>query len=460
MNWPSLDNALSDAPMPPSRFRELYVSSPYAPADQIVGEVIRWSRQQGPASGLAVAPHFVFCGARGSGKSTELLAVQTRLATSAEVLRIDLGAVLPPRSSLAQVLAFAGLAVLARLREWEGEAGEVERAIQERDRGFIAALEGLGVTLSTTGALTTALAPLVTAADQTGVLHTLGQVASGAGAFLGRFRETVIEPLAPISRAETLMRALAGAEREPAQQLVIELSRLAGVLNGLSAKPVVILIDGLDKGRSLDNLLDIFGDGELLRSVEVPIILTGPTALRHEVRFAGLRQVAKPLVKYNFPVVDQSGVRREDGIAALLELLNRRLGASLAGAVTAEAADCAALNSSGIPREFLKFLGRAASIAEGETASEVSLKHVLLAVKETRLLVQQSITEEDLRVLDAVRQTARIRENDRVYALLDQNIISTYPNDNAYFQPAVLLASWVKTEVERLRPIWKSLRES
>lgn len=348
------------------------------------------------------------------------------------------------------MLDHIGLALIARLGQWAGADAGVSRVLAGPDgKGFASVLRRLaeGADLE---AIVSAIAPLVSAA----VPAVAGPLAS-APTVIKAIRDVFpgakeLDPLQRLSRTEKFLHRLAGEELEEARTLALEVSRLADALHGRSAKPVVMLVDGLDKVLTLDGVLGAFDDIDLLRRISCPVVLTAPASLSSDVRFIGLRQDIIPLDLQNIPVVNAEGVERADHLGRMVDIATKRMTPTLRAMMSDEALHAAALWSSGLPRDFLSFLNDAALLAEEEHAPRVEGQHVRQITKEFRLRMQKPLTEEDLKLLNRVLLTRRLPENDRAPLLLFQNIIAWYPNEHGYFRPHELLAEWVAEESRRL----------
>lgn len=449
-DWRAITIALDPyRPLDFGELQRLYVSPPYSPADRISRDFRAWHRQSLGTTQTAPPPKFLFCGARGSGKSTQLRYLWTRMTSDAEVLLMDVATVLPERASTVQLVAHIGLGLLARLGQWEGADGGVARVLATEEASGFRDVLGEFVPDLDLAALVEGITPLLLAAEIAGqgaLSATVSAAKAGRTGWLALQKR--IDPVQRMARAEKLMRRLGGDELAPAEALVQQVSRLAEALHGRASKPVVILLDGLDKTLKLDDLLVAFEDIDLLRGLEASLVLAGPTNLRHDVRFAGMRQDLTPLVHNNFPVVTAEGAEREEGIDALVRIASARL--ENMNVFDPAALRRAARWSSGMPREFLRLLRDAALRAEDAAAARVGLADVEAVGKELRLTLQQPLTLTDLRLLDQVRIGRRVGDSPREQDLLFENFIACYPNDNAYFRPHEILVEWVASEAARL----------
>lgn len=436
---------------PGDEMDRLYVPAPYSAADRFVQRLRAWHRTAKSAAESAPAPKFLFCGARGSGKTTQLRRLLDRLRGDWEVLFVDLAPVLPEKAGTLQLVAHMGVAIIARLAQWEGADDGVARVLRSEEQatgGFASAL-GEFVGEFDLASLVEAIGPLLLAADVSSGVVT--SAVAGTRAAWPTLKKR-LDPVQQMARAERLMRRLSGSELGAAEALVQQVSRLASALHGRARKPVVLLVDGVDKTLRLEDVLLAFDDIDMLRNFDASVVLTGPSNLRHDVRFAGMRQDLTPLVHNNFPVVDAEGRERSEGMDAMLAILKARLGGALAGSVDTNAARIAARYSSGMPREFLRILWDASLRAEDASERSITEESVVAAAKELRLTLQQPLTRSDLLLLETIRTSRRIGNDAREQELLYENFIACYPNDDAYFRPHELLVEWVEKEGARVAP--------
>lgn len=464
--WVAITQALDPQRTPEvgPELERLYVEPPYSPAAQISRKLIAWTRAAASTPTPGRPPKFLFCGARGSGKTTQLRHLFSQLKASHDVMLLDLAPVLPERVGTVAIIVHMGLALLARQVHYAGgDAGAVLR--RQEAKSFQAALERL---LAQDGedASSVDLAPLVEAIGF--ALTTLDLVSGGAATALvgaakvvsASYRQILdrIRPVTDLTRAPTLTRVLASSELGAAIDLGRIVGDLAGVLHGVSSRPPLLLVDGLDKILKVEDAFAAFENTELLRELDVAAVLSGPPVLRSAARFAGLRLDLDVRLNHNLPVVDAEGQPRPEGIDALRRILSLRLAGRAEGRFHADAVATAARCSSGIPREFLRFLVEAALVAEERGDTQVQEIHVRAVVKETRLILQQTLTSADVERLGLILDTHRMGEQARDQELFYEGFIASYPNDDAYFRPNEILTEWVRSERERLSALGRERR--
>lgn len=427
----------------------LYVEIEYSPSARISRKLTSYRRLARDGAQVEPPPKFLYCGARGSGKSTQLRHLARSLGRENEVILVDLATVLPESVTTVQLVTHIGLALLARLGQWEGADGGVARVLDTTaGKGFGKVVSSWVEDVDLPAAIE-ALSPLVSAAEiaTDSVLPQVTGVFRAIRAVIPR-REAV-EPVARLARAEKLLRRLEEDGLEEARTLSRQVSALAEALHGRAGKPVVLLVDGLDKVPDSSGVLSAFDERELITGIQAAVVFAAPATLSSDVAYAGLRQDFVQADLHNVPVVGPDGAERGAGLYTLEQIAERRLGATLRQLLTDDALHDAALASSGIPRDFLMLLTDAALVAEDAGAERVEREHVARVAKEFRLRLQRPLTQKDVELLARVLKTRRPDGSERAQTLLFENFIAWYPNDHGYYRPHELLAEWVRAESER-----------
>lgn len=429
----------------PSELGALYVEPPDSPASHIARQLDTW-RRHARARGIAAPPppKVLFCGARGSGKSTELRRLASVLSGDFEVLLLDLAPALPEETSTLHLLALFGLAILHRLRStWEGADGGVNRLLSEvdPDSRYAAALRRLAGDDVVIDALVDAAGVLVAAVP--GGTTVAKAVPSG-----WRFLRDAVQPVKALGLGP-LGRRVAGDLVGEVQELVSQTSRLADALHGRSGKPVLVLADGLDKFTKLESVLAALADVGLIRELSCALVLSGPVNLRKDPRFTGMRQDLSVEVHFNVPIVDPEGEAREEGLRCIEEVFRRRAGAEASALVEPMALRLAAQWSSGMPREFLRLLQDAALDAEKRGSRRIERPDVEASGRRLRLTLQVPLTAAHIRLLGRVLETGEYTGADEEAFLLYENYIATYPNGDVFLRPHELLVKWVQAKAAR-----------
>lgn len=451
--WTALFRALDPMrPLPLGEpLREQFVEPEYSPVRKVGAVLAGWERAA--RSGEAGAPpKILFCGARGSGKSTHLRRMVLDLRENWQVVFADLAPVLPPRIATVQLVAHIGLLLLAELSLWAPEASrkaEVDEAA--RDSGFQESLARFADALGPLDELVEAALPLLVTASIAGPQAVAAAAGVKAGAsVLGRAWDLSARllPLKKLSLSKKLAGRLGGDQERDAQDLVGSVNQLARTLSAKTEKRVFVALDGLDRMRSAEEATAAFDDVELLGDLDLALAISGPTSLRHDPRFASLRTdiVVTPL--FNFPVVTRDGEPDERGILAMRSLVEKRLGAKLFPLLDEDALRLAIRSSSGNPRELLGILRDAQGHAERDGRATVSLAQVERACKEIRLTIQQPINRADYALLGQVLESQQPGPSPRDGELLYANLIVCYPNENSWCRPNELLVPGIRQHIQ------------
>lgn len=149
---------------------------------------------------------------------------------------------------------------------------------------------------------------------------------------------------------------------------------------------------------------------------------------------------------FNVPVVSRDGEPRLDGIVLLERVVRHRLTGELSNSVSDSALRAAVVASSGTPRELFRLLVTAGTLAAQDLAPRIEGGHMDRACREVRLLLEQTITAEDIQLLARVLRTGRAGESERERDLLYENYIACHANGDAWFRPHELIAGWVREE--------------
>lgn len=390
----------------------------------------------------------VVCGARGSGKSTELTRLHRDLATDFAVVHVDVAPGLPEGAGTAAVLALLGAATLRLARDWTApDADLVADAQSSAWQRFEAAAARMGAAAGAVGRLVEAAAPILTVFEPSAgsALAAIGATARSAG-------ERVREAAALSTELTTgaFVGALPTDKFEAARELVGALNDALARLRELAGRQPLVLADGLDKRRTVQDVKTVFADAQLLRDVTAPIVLTGPIHLRHLPAFKGLAGDPVISVLPNVPVwTRRNGEVSEnpEGISLLGDLFTRRrqaLGLP-EGVFTEEILHDAAAASSGIVREFLEILVWSAESAFERGHRTVDREDVDAAVRNLRIRIQGYLDEPALSTLNLVLRRGTLPGRENADVLLFQNIIACYENGDLWFRPHQTIVEWLRS---------------
>lgn len=402
------------------------------------------SRRLRAAIEVATDPEQVrllLAGARGSGKSTELLRLRAHLSQGEPIvlpLYVDVAAALPVGGT--SLLGWLPLVAL----EVQAELARYPRARRSEGlRKALSALVGKGMG-----------EPVAAVFDALGKLAVVAADPSGASQAFAAGRSVVASIAATRKVLDALQANLAEGASPAARDAILEsLSVDLVALREAVGLPAMLLLDGLDKLATVEEVRHALDDADLLYRMPAGLILSSPLQLASDPQFAANLTPGRlrPVHLHNLPVVDHGGGAREEGIAVLRELFHLRWkGTGLAGpAVLPDPlVDRLARESSGVVREFLELVRLTAQAAredERDVAVEADLR---FAVRERRMAYEFSLTTEDWDQLAIVRKTGE-RPTARLDELLFTNVVASYPNDGLWFRPNELLIPHLDARAER-----------
>jgi hypothetical protein len=211
-------------------------------------------------------------------------------------------------------------------------------------------------------------------------------------------------------------------------------------------RPVLLILDGLDRIKDVARAKDLFVDSQMIASLDSRLVVSGPFALRHSQYAAAVSSSfahVAPLV--NLPVLRQDDPRQPGpGIGFFRALFHRRagdLGAQATGLVPPPALDRLAYYSGGRARSFVTMVRRLAEvayIADTAGATDAMIDRVL---DERRLHQETGLHRGHLRVLQAIADDPQhaLVEDPLVEELLVSSSLLPFPNKSEWYYPNPLL---------------------
>lgn len=394
----------------------------------------------------------LLCGARGSGKTTEL----TRLAHDLEeqfcVVQTDLGAGLPDEASTLAVVTLLGVAALSAIKIWSEPDGDVQALVPTGkasvERGIErlqAALQRFGEGAPAVAQLLDGVSSIVTFFDPT--LAAGLAAASGVTKAAGSTATAITKLRNDLSRGP-LEGRLSPEKRDDAQAVVEAVNGILSDLQALAGRPPLLLADGLDKRTRLDEVAQALDDEYLLRELQAPLVLTGPVNLRHDPRFRAVPGNFRLALLYNVPVwhrVDGAVQPAPDGIRVLKDLHKRRReDAEIpADLIDESLVERAAQSCAGIVRDFLGLLHEAGKNALSRGRRTVDAADIEAAIKARRLEMEGYLNERSLDILNRVLDKSTLPDTPEADTLLFENFIACYHNGDIWFRPHDLIADFV-----------------
>jgi len=421
----------------------LYVDRPDAPARRLAAQLKILAPSTGESSHFKV----VVCGARGSGKSTELTRLAWYVRAEYAVVAVDLGAALPDGAGTLAALLLLGAALDRAAAKWSDPDFDLASPAAPPKRKSVGrtalkmAAAGLKVASEVTEQLAGLVGPVlnVTLPATAPLAVATGAVAGRTGSALGKLRAMLAKAALP---------AVVGPESlDQARALVEAVNALSDEIEDLAGRPVMLVAEGFDKRTDVSEVEAILRDIELLRDLRAPVALSGPINLRHDPRFSGAAGAFRIALLHNVLVTDRDGAVHEAGVSLLRQLWERRRDQrSLpVDALSDEAIERAARASTGLVRDFLSFLRDGVLRAFERGAPRVESQDVEDAIRERRLHVQSYLNDSRIALLQRVTDKGTLPPSEEADVLLFENIIVAHANGDTWFRPHAVLTEWLAT---------------
>lgn len=399
---------------------------------------------------LASAPTTIkvlLCGARGSGKTTELARLAGALDGACVVVQADLNEGLPEQTSTLAIVTLLGAAALRVLTVFNTSDGAEASStalvpVAEHTANFDRALGRFGSAMPKVASL----------------LDKVGSVLRFVNAEAGRQLKEWGQDLGAMSEAAQAAQQLKAElaqgplgsrvkdhQKEDAQAVVRAVNDILRDLERRAKRPVLLLADGLDRRKTFADVEKALENAELLRDLASAMILTGPIQLRHDPRFQGMPGDFKLKPLYNIPVVDAEGRPDAIGIALLTRLYQkRRMAADLPVDLFDPALiEKAARYSSGIVRDFLLLLEVAAKNAAGNDRKSVEMADLDAAIRSERMLREGYLNTQRIALLARTLRSPVLPNNPEADLLLFGNFFACYPNGDPWYRPHELIVDYV-----------------
>ncbi|MEM6429787.1 MAG: hypothetical protein AAF708_11145 [Deinococcota bacterium] len=221
--------------------------------------------------------------------------------------------------------------------------------------------------------------------------------------------------------------ATRNAVREKVQyhisDLLAGIKMLAGSIEKATKKPVVCVVEDLDKA-DIETARTIFYDyGKSISAPDIAIIYTFPAALQHSDDFTQtIAYFGDSVTLPNFKVRDQQGEIAE-GMDDLKQLLHARIVPEL---FSEDATERLIEVSGGIPRILLQLAKDAALEADLDDAEQVTIDHVRTALKRERRNFQRMLNREQLERLEEIKRDKTIDQTPQYQVLLHNLSVLEY----------------------------------
>jgi hypothetical protein len=253
--------------------------------------------------------------------------------------------------------------------------------------------------------------------------------------------------LAPLEAVDLKWKLPVGRTRKPLDDQAEEVQTLLQAANVIIAdvqhrlgRPVLLVLDGLDRVEGHDQACALFGDSAVLSKLRCHSVVCAPFVLRHDTRLATIRGFdVKVLV--NEPVLDQSAPEKPGpGVGFMVDVFRRRtadLDVQIDPAIVAELA----YRSGGRLRDFVKLMRELAGQVLLDGGEAVTTEHLEAALREQRLLLEAGLHTDHLDVLRTVMNDPhhRLPPGSLSYELLRTSRLLPYPDGSEWYYPHALL---------------------
>ncbi len=228
---------------------------------------------------------------------------------------------------------------------------------------------------------------------------------------------------------------------EQVKTMLNTVNRVIGEVQ-LRHRPVLLVIDGLDRIRDIKRARELFVESDVLARLACRVVICGPFALRHHPTASAVpRFQFQPLV--NEPVLDQHDPTKPGpGLPFFTDLFLRRThdlgGAAL---VSQPLLDYLAFYSGGRSRDFVKMIRLIAQEAWQADLDAATEEIVDSVIDQERRLLETGLHRGHIDILEAVMRDPdhRLPKDDLVWDLLTLSRLLPYPDHSEWFYPHPLL---------------------
>lgn len=410
---------------------------------------------------------YLLTGTAGNGKTSELGHCAAKLARTRMIVLTDLwehflGSVRDPtaieRIEPWELLGLIGVAIYQAGQEVLGhrwtsdESKTLEmalKALREQDEAGSAGEINLvtlarGVAVAAGGVAGATLGGPLGAALAT----KIGETATSSGAALAKATADATKWTWKLGRADGKRRSDQDAE---VQNLLGAVNRLISALQVAYSRPLLLVVDGIDRVRKPERLRALFVDSVLLSRLECDALVTAPLMPMRSESQAVLGFERLDLC--NIPVVDREDPARPGaGVTFFHELVDKRL-AQVRDRLVRSRLSCPAdpfprpivdrlaYLSGGVARDFVRLIRLVAFEALDAGCERVDDELLAPVIREERLRKEFMMTSDEIAVLKRVMDdpSRRLPGEPLALTLLEQKRLLPYPNESTWYYPHPLL---------------------
>jgi hypothetical protein len=267
-----------------------------------------------------------------------------------------------------------------------------------------------------------------------------GVVTFGAGLLGNKLGEKLAEAmLKPFTLSSEVSEEISRKrEIEPqVQEIIANVNLIIGDVTDLAKKPLLVVVDGLDKLPRLEQARFIFLESRALLGPICRLIYTVPMLIYNDPQFAQVEAECRGYFCSNIKLYDKhSEEPYAEGYDYLREVVARRLnslGLQNDQVFEADALDLLIRKSGGIMRWFIEMAQDAGKMAERMGLDLITSAAAERTVENRAATLSGRLTREMVQELAQVRRDKRPSSNQESLKLLHGLLIVAYRNRSAWF---------------------------
>jgi hypothetical protein len=229
-------------------------------------------------------------------------------------------------------------------------------------------------------------------------------------------------------------------EVEPQVELLIaKLNTLIEDVESRTDRPIVLLIDGLDKIRDSNVISLNFLEKQFLNGPKCRVLYTGPLDLYYSTQFGETRNRFSIIPFSNIKLRERDGGgKNEEGYACMRRVVTQRLKSlnfAPEAVIDTVSLDLLIQGSGGVMRDLIRLVASAVLHAEIAEEPRITERAVYKALNGLRISLVAQLDSEYEAVLEKVRATHKRvddeKERERCDQLLRNGVILSYINDGS-----------------------------
>lgn len=441
--WTLIHNAFNPfEPVPPEKLDDWFIERPKSPLSSLLSKL---DPSKSPK-------RIILVGQPASGKSSELVKLAAELKSRWDylVVRVSLENNLDvERANPVEVLFLIGAAVFKvahadaptpvqkpdprPMEELKAGLETIVRTHTE-NRKFSVDLGKLlsGLVVFGAGALTGPVGAIAGVA----VAPVAAEMAAGAA-------KKVFAPFRFVSG--TSIQVVRKLEIEPQVDAMAEnLNKLLDDVQAKAGKPLVVLVDGLDKLRDEDAIKVNFLERKSLNAPACRIVYAGPLDLYYSPQFGSVRALfpVQPFAHVKLYGRSKRDKPDDAGYGFMRKVVSQRLlslGLEPESVLSPTVLDLLINGSGGVMRDLIRLVQQAAVEAEVNGSDHIAKEYAQEAVNELRRQLDAQLTPKYREVLKKVRKTHQRTDDPECDMLLRNDVVLSYANDDVWFDAHAVL---------------------